>query len=161
MPGEKAQQLHYDQQVLNIHPPRAQNFIINFIIAVDDFCFENGGTVVLPESQVWPQDRVPTESDKRVAITMKAGSCFAFSGTIWHGGGANVTSASRKAVVCAFVQPWLRTLENHFLSVPLDTDSTLDPKIQARIGYSIHHPFVGSVDFQHPAKALKELTAKL
>jgi len=163
-PGEIPQKLHYDQQFQNLHPSRdpfsSEPYLLNFMIAIDDFTPENGGTVFLPGSHLWEVGRLPTEHDEKISLTMKAGSFCAFSGLLWHGGGENKTLESRRGIVAVFVQPWFRPLENYFLSVPYKKAITFPPVLLKRMGYSLHHPFTGQVDFQHPMKKLQEL-AKL
>jgi ectoine hydroxylase-related dioxygenase (phytanoyl-CoA dioxygenase family) len=55
-------------------------------------------------------------------------------GNLWHGGGANSTQKSRRGFIMVYTQPWLRTLENHFLSIPFKIAARLDPRIQSVIG---------------------------
>jgi len=161
-PGEKEQKLHYDQQFSNIGSvTRGDDTLVNFILAIDDFTEKNGATVVVPGSHLWTVDRIPQPTDEKKKVVMKAGSICLFSGNLWHGGGANETNETRRGLICVFLQPWLRTLENHFLSIPFETAAKLDPKIQSYLGYSLHHPFIGLVDFKHPRKALLELVSKL
>lgn len=159
-PGEIAQKLHYDQQFSNIGAQtRGDDCVVNIIVAIDDFTADNGATVIIPGSHAWSGDRVPQPSDLHMPVVMKAGSCCLFSGNLWHGGGANNTQKSRRGFIMVFTQPWLRTLENHFLSIPFTTVAHLAPRIQSVLGYSLHHPFVGQVDFGHPLKKLNELAA--
>lgn len=157
-PGEKAQKLHYDQQFMNMgQTTRGEDVIVNCIVAIDDFTVENGATIVVPGSHLWPIERTPGPEDHPVPILMKAGSGCFFSGNLWHGGGENRTDLTRRAYIAVFQQPWLRTLENHFLSIPFELAAKMHPQLQAYLGYSLHHPFLGLVDFQHPRKALLEI----
>ncbi len=159
-PGEIQQKLHYDQQFSNHGvATRGYDDVLNFIVAIDDFTAENGGTIVIPGSHKWPAERVPTDMDVKDPLVMKAGTACLFSGNLWHAGGANRTEKTRRAIIVAVVQPWLRTLENHFLSIPFPIAAKLDEKIQSLLGYSLHHPFLGQVDFGHPKKKLLELAA--
>jgi len=161
LPGEIAQKLHYDQQFSNLGTePRGPDYIMTCILAIDDFTEDNGATVLIPGSHVWPAERLPAPTDEHKKLVIKAGSLGIYSGNTWHGGGANNTTKSRRAIVIAFIQPWLRPLENYFLSVPFPLAASLPLQIQSYMGYSLHHPFVGQVDFQHPRKKLLEL-AKL
>ncbi len=159
-PGEAAQKLHFDTQFLNSAERGDAESLVNFILAIDDFTLHNGATVVIPGSHVWPKDRLPTEADARRQLTMRAGSACMFSGKLWHGGGENASLQSRRGAVLFFQEPWLRTLENHFLAIPFAVAADLDPQIQSFIGYSLHHPFTGQVDFQHPRKKLMELAGR-
>eukprot|EP01126_Amoeba_proteus_P044211 TRINITY_DN48_c0_g1_i1.p1 TRINITY_DN48_c0_g1~~TRINITY_DN48_c0_g1_i1.p1 ORF type:complete len:326 (-),score=66.13 TRINITY_DN48_c0_g1_i1:280-1257(-) len=158
LPGEKEQKLHYDQQFINIGAAtRGDDSLVNVLLAIDDFEENNGATLIIPGSHKWERERLPTPTDIPQKLLMKAGSTCFFSGNLWHGGGANVTSKSRRCSVVIFQQPWLRTLENHFLSVPFSLAANLHPTIQSLMGYSLHHPFTGQVDFKHPRHKLMEL----
>ena len=165
-PGEVPQKLHYDQQFTNQGlMTRGEDDVINFIVAIDDFTSDNGGTVLVPGSHRWPAERTPTVSDERFSLTMPAGTACMFSGNLWHGGGgahhhgvpSTPSSSSRRAIIAAMCQPWLRPLENHFLAVPFHVAAELPVRLQGVLGYSLHHPFVGQVDFGHPRKKLLAL----
>jgi ectoine hydroxylase-related dioxygenase (phytanoyl-CoA dioxygenase family) len=161
LPGEKAQKLHYDQQFINMGAQtRGDVNLVNAIVAIDDFTVENGATVMVPGSHLWSTDRIPMEHDVKAPLVMKAGTACFFSGEMWHGGGPNLTNKSRRALVIVFQQPWFRPLENHFLAIPFSIAAKLDPRIQSYLGYSVHHPFVGQVDFEHPRKKLLELAGQ-
>jgi len=161
LPGERAQKLHYDQQFGNIGAEtRGTDYTINFMFAVDDFTEENGATIIIPGSHLWPVNRLPLPTDVRSCAAMKAGSVCMFSGNLWHSGGSNNTQKTRRGVISVFIQPWLRAIENHFLAVPFPIAAALPVQIQSYLGYSLHHPFVGHVNFMHPRKKLMEL-AKL
>uniref|UniRef100_A0A0G4EY04 Fe2OG dioxygenase domain-containing protein n=1 Tax=Chromera velia CCMP2878 TaxID=1169474 RepID=A0A0G4EY04_9ALVE len=163
-PGETAQKLHFDQQFGNSHPVRddgANAKLVNFIVAIDDFTEDNGATVIVPGSHLWPVTRVPSPSDPRMPLTMRAGSVCCFSGRLWHGGGENRTSRERRAVICVFNQPWARCFENMMVGVPFDVQWKLPKLLRERIGWSLHHPFLGQIDFGHPMKYLEKRAKEL
>jgi ectoine hydroxylase-related dioxygenase (phytanoyl-CoA dioxygenase family)/uncharacterized protein YndB with AHSA1/START domain len=152
-PGEQAQLAHPDDGFYPIPRPR-QVLSIATIWAIDEFTTTNGATVVIPGSHRWGDDRVPQPSDERQPVEMPAGSCVLFVGALWHGGGANRHDRPRMAVTAQYCQPWLRPQEAFSLSTSRDTVRTLSPKLQAMLGYSIHPPFMGSVDGMHPLRLL-------
>lgn len=162
-PGETPQPFHYDDQFCRVPRPRAP-FSMATVWALDDnFSAENGATVVIPGSHKW-DDEVPSVkqmSELGIPAELPIGSCVFFSGTLWHGGGANKsTDTNRCAFTAQYCQPWVRTQENMMLSLPFDQVSRLPPEIQSMAGYSIHPPFIGHVDGRHPLKAAERL-AKL
>ena len=167
-PGESIQPLHYDDQFTHVPRPR-DPFSMATVWALDDnFTAENGATVVIPKSHKWGDDRIPdqqTVEELGIAAELPIGSCVFFSGTLWHGGGANKSKdTNRCAFTAQYCQPWVRPQENMMLSVPFDQVAMLPPEIQVMAGYSIHPPFIGHVDGRHPLKAaerLAGLTAKL
>jgi ectoine hydroxylase-related dioxygenase (phytanoyl-CoA dioxygenase family) len=153
-PGESAQLLHVDDGFYPIprpHPPLGAATIW----AIDDFTDDNGATVVVPGSHHWGPRR-PGDTDTGRPVVMPAGSCVFFVSTLWHGGGANTSAAARLAMTAQYCQPWLRPLEAFTLSVPLTTVRAVSADIQRMLGYSVHPPFVGSVDGMHPLRLLEE-----
>jgi ectoine hydroxylase-related dioxygenase (phytanoyl-CoA dioxygenase family) len=152
-PGEQAQLAHPDDGFYPISRPR-QVLSLATIWAIDEFTTTNGATVVLPGSHRWDDARTPQESDVRTPVEMSAGSCVLFVGTLWHGGGANRHHRPRMAVTAQYCQPWLRPQEAFTLSTTRDTARALSPRLRAMLGYSIHPPFMGSVDGMHPLRLL-------
>jgi len=154
LPKEIQQALHFDDQYVLMPRPRPYTGIA-LIWAIDQFTKENGATRVFPDSHTWPQGRTPTKDDPIIPMEMKPGSALILLSTTWHAGGANSTDRNRLAITAQFCQPWIRTQENQFLSVPFDMVLHLPPKLQSMLGYSIHFPFIGHSNGLHPLKALK------
>lgn len=156
LPGEERQLVHHDDAFYLVPRPRPA-LSVAAIWALDDFNEENGGTFVIPGSHQWP-DRTPTEAEKNSALSvvMPAGSVVFFLGTLWHGGGANTSNASRLGLTAQYCEPWCRTVENCFLSIPQESVKQCSEKVQSMLGYSLHGPFMGYVDDAvHPARRLK------
>jgi len=151
-PGEDRQLLHFDDGFYPLPRPRAP-LGASTIWAVDAFTDDNGATVVIPGSHRWGP-RKPTPEDQELPITMPAGSCVFFLGTMWHGGGTNRSERSRLAVTAQYCEPWLRPQEAYSLSVPHDIARAVSPDIQRMLGYSVFPPFVGAVDGMHPLRLL-------
>lgn len=154
-PGENPQFLHYDDGMYPVPRPRAALSAAT-IWAITDFTADNGATVVIPGSHTWDDTRKPTDTDEHVSVVMPAGSVVFFLGTLWHGGGANHTTAQRRlAVTAQYCQPWLRPQEAFTLSTPPTTAYAVSENIQRMIGYSIHPPFMGMVNGMHPKRILE------
>src|SRR4051812_3588967 len=153
-PGEKAQVLHTDDGIYPLPRPHAE-VVLNSMWALDEFTVENGATRVVPGSHRWT-DRIPTNADETVSVTMPAGSVLFVAGTLWHGGGANATETSRLGVLLEYAAGWLRPQENHVIAVPPEVVATLEPRLQELLGYGIHPPFVGYADGRHPRRVLEE-----
>jgi len=149
--GEAAQPLHYDDAWPR--PRRALGAAT--IIAVDDFTEDNGATVLIPDSHKW-DDRLPSVEDKAKLIkaVMPKGSVLFFLGTLWHGGGANESAASRMCLTAQYCAPFCRTQENFSLSIPKARVKTFSETMQRLLGYSIHPPFMGMVEGKHPKRVL-------
>ena len=156
-PGESAQPLHVDDGFYRLPRPRpAVSF--SMILAVDDFTAENGATEVIPGSHRFGAVEAAEAAEMRgpspQPVLMAAGACLVFSGILIHRGGANRSPAPRLAITYQYCQPWARTQENYFLSVPKDRVREMSPRVQQLLGYSIWPPFMGHVSASHPLKAL-------
>jgi ectoine hydroxylase-related dioxygenase (phytanoyl-CoA dioxygenase family) len=152
-PGETAQVLHTDDGIYPLPRPHAE-VIVNTMWALDDFTEENGATRVVPGSQRL-NERPPDDAHVELA-TMPAGSVMFFTGSVFHGGGANQSSKPRLGTILEYVAGWLRPQENHVLAVPREIVKTLPQRLQELLGYNIYPPFVGYVDGRHPRRVLEE-----
>lgn len=154
LPGEKQQAYHYDDSFYQIPRPRPPLGAAS-IWAIDDFTEENGATVVIPKSHQWDGQQRPT-ADQEIKAVMPAGSVIFFLGTTWHGGGANLSQSSRLAVTHQYCEAFMRQQENYLLELDKETVRILSPELRALVGYSIHSPFMGMVNGQHPLRLLDE-----
>ena len=156
-PGETAQVLHTDDGIYPIPRPHPE-IVLNTMWALDDFTEENGATRVVPGSQRWVDQR-PDDASPIERATMPAGSVMFFTGSVYHGGGANNSDRPRLGTILEYVAGWLRPQENHVLAVPQDIVRTVPQRLQELLGYNIHPPFVGYVDGRHPLRSLSEETS--
>ena len=152
LPGETEQAWHYDDGFYTLPRPRPP-VSISTIWALDDFTASNGATEVIPGSHLWAAEVPQGADDRRVVVTMPAGSAVVFSGTLWHRGGANRSAARRLCVSPQYCQPWARQQENMMLAVGRQA-LDYSPRIRAMLGYSIHPPFMGMVDGMHPSRLI-------
>ena len=93
-PGEIAQPIHADDQLLPLPKPHVPT-VCNSMWALTDFTEANGATRIIPGST--PRDHSPaygTHYDSIPAV-MAAGSVLVWHGSLWHGGGANLTEERR------------------------------------------------------------------
>lgn len=153
-PGETAQVLHTDDGIYPIPRPHPE-VVLNTMWALDDFTEENGATRVVPGSQRLVDERPGDDAQVELA-TMPAGSVMFFTGSVFHGGGANRSDRPRLGTILEYVAGWLRPQENHVLAVPREVVRALSPRLQELLGYNIHPPFVGYVDGRHPRRSLEE-----
>lgn len=159
-PGSTQQYVHRDELVW-VHLPQPHPEIqVASVIALVDFTADNGATRVVPGSHRWPRDRT-AEHGELVAAEMAAGSAILYLGSTLHGGGANVTAdVRRRGMHVSFCVGWLRTEENQFLSVPIETVRGLPRDAQALLGYAAHDAiasgggYLGTVRVQHPLELL-------
>jgi ectoine hydroxylase-related dioxygenase (phytanoyl-CoA dioxygenase family) len=165
-PGETPQPAHSDDAFYTIPRPRPA-ISISTMWAIDDFTEANGATEVIAGSHRWSDEELaklydaedvvglpPDYQAQLRPLTMPAGSCAVFAGTLVHRGAANRSSAVRRAISNQYCQPWARTQENFFLAVPAKKVAQMSRRLQAMLGYSIHPPFMGQVTARHPLKTL-------
>lgn len=88
---------------------------------------------------------MPNRSEA-IPVTMSPGSVVYFVGTLWHGGGANTSSQSRRALTVQYCQPWMRRAENQMLAVDWDKLDEIPPRLVDMLGYKVGTPFIGYVN---------------
>jgi ectoine hydroxylase-related dioxygenase (phytanoyl-CoA dioxygenase family) len=142
-PGERGQAIHRDTSMYPFKRPGPEVFV-NAIWALGDFTSDNGATRFFPGSHRWPDERAPTADDVQEPAAMPQGSVVVYYGSVYHGGGANVTEgATRTGIAFGYTLGWLRQEENQYLAVPPPVASRLPVALQRLIGYAEHHPFLG------------------
>jgi ectoine hydroxylase-related dioxygenase (phytanoyl-CoA dioxygenase family) len=156
-PGEAAQVLHRDDSIYPLRRPH-QEVVLNTMWAFDDFTVDNGATRFVVGSHRWEPDRTPGATDAVTQTVMPAGSVAIYTGSIFHGGGANRTDRPRLGVILEYVAGWLRPQENHVIGVAPAVVATLPEELQELLGYNIYPPFVGYVDGRHPRHFLPPTT---
>ena len=166
-PGEKAQNLHFDDGFYPFPRPRPA-FSISTIGAIDAFTPENGGTVMYKGSHKWSLERAQklrvalmrgeTTDDTRAVnhLTMPAGALCVFHGTLMHGAGANNSDAPRLAWTNHYCEPWARPQENFYLGVPKERVRGMSRELQILLGYELltTGSIMGQVGGYNPAKTL-------
>jgi ectoine hydroxylase-related dioxygenase (phytanoyl-CoA dioxygenase family) len=156
-PGETAQTLHRDQLVYSpFRFPQGMECELHTMWAFTDFTEENGATRVIPGSHKWEGERSPAP-EETIAAEMPKGSVMLFTGSVYHGGGANRAQEPRIGVQVGYNLGWLRQEENQYLAVPPSVARHLPEKLQKLIGYSLGGYALGYFgDVQHPKEVLKE-----
>jgi len=145
-PGEPAQTIHRDQWAFDFFPfPRGYEVQCNTIWAMTDFTAENGATRVIPGSNHFDDKLRFTEADTEPA-EMSKGSVLFYTGSIYHGGGANRSKEIRTGINITYNVSWLRQEENQYLSVPLDIARTLPVDLLRLMGYRLGAYALGYVD---------------
>src|SRR4029078_13191006 len=120
-PGEPGQMVHRDQWAFDFFPfPNGYEVECHTMWAMTDFTEENGATRVIPGSHTY-EDRIRTfpEADP-VRAEMSKGSVLLYIGSLYHGGGANRSSAPRRGINVGYTLSWLRPEENKHLARPPD-----------------------------------------
>ncbi|HXQ76035.1 MAG TPA: phytanoyl-CoA dioxygenase family protein [Acidimicrobiales bacterium] len=153
-PGETAQPLHPDDAIYPLPRPHPE-IVVNVMWPLQDFTAANGATRIVPGSHRWTDERPGPDTDT-ITVELPATSALIYTGSVWHGGGANRSDSSRLGVVLHYAASWLRPVENHVLVVPPAAAAGLPERLQELLGYNIHPPFIGYVDGRHPRKLIDE-----
>ena len=91
---------------------------------------------------MWPDDR-KAQAAEIARAEMQAGSVLIYTGTVFHGGGANVSDEDRWGLNITYALGWLRQEENQYLSCPPQIARTLEPDLQALLGYAMGNYALG------------------
>ena len=153
-PGEVAQPLHADDQLIPLPKPHV-SIICNTMWALTDFTIENGATRLVPGSH--RADRSPQPFGEPVetrAAEMPAGSVLVFDGSIWHGGGANHSTERRLGVAMNYCAGWLRQQENQQLGIPREIAQGFSPRLRKLVGYGLYKRLIGHIDKCSPEDLL-------
>ncbi len=134
-PGEPAQTIHRDQWAFDFFTfPKGFEVQCNTIWAMTDFTERNGATRVIPGSNHL-DDKLRFEEKDTIAAEMTKGSVLVYSGSVYHGGGANRSSETRVGINITYNLSWLRQEENQYLAVPMEVARTLPVELLRLIGY--------------------------
>ncbi len=147
-PGEGAQPLHRDDGVWQWrHPEGYRQARVQIMVAVTDFTAENGGTMVVPGSHTWDDNRGP-KVEEAVPTEMSSGSALIWVGGTFHGGGTNTSDSNRIGLTIGLDLGFLRQEENAFLTYPAEVVKSFDEDIQRLLGWSVCPPGTGFVEHQ-------------
>jgi phytanoyl-CoA dioxygenase PhyH len=145
-PGEPAQKIHRDQWAFAFFPfPKGYEVSCNTLWAMTDFTEANGATRVIPGSHRF-DDRLELDAAPNIPAEMKKGSVLLYTGSLYHGAGANRSDHTRRGINITYSVSWLRQEENQYLAVPLETARTLPVDLLRLMGYARGAYALGYVD---------------
>jgi hypothetical protein len=145
-PEEPAQAVHRDQWAFDFFPfPKGYEVQCNTIWAMTDFRADNGATRVIPGSHRY-DDRLSFKEEDTEPAEMEAGSALFYTGSLYHGGGANRSDQVRTGLNITYAASWLRQEENQYLSVPLEVARSLPEELLRLMGYARGAYALGYVD---------------
>lgn len=152
--GQGKQPLHRDDALhLRRHPGSTSR--VQLMLALTDFTAANGGTLVIPGSHWWDDERAPLV-EETVPTEMPAGSALIWLGAVYHGGGANTTDTPRTGVTIALDLGNLRQEENQYLAVPRETVRAYPEEVQRLLGYDLCPPGLGWHEMEDPHTLLRD-----
>jgi ectoine hydroxylase-related dioxygenase (phytanoyl-CoA dioxygenase family) len=156
-PGEVAQPIHADDQLIPIpkpHPPT----VCNTMWALTDFTDANGATRLVPGSHLAPANPDFGGAYDTIPAEMAKGSVLIWHGSLWHGGGANHTGERRVGIAMNYCAGYIRQQENQQLGVPAALVATFPKRLQQLVGYSIYSGLIGHIDKQDPRALLADVS---
>jgi len=152
-PGESAQPIHADDQLIPLAKPHVPT-VCNTMWALTDFTEANGATRLIPGSHVRdhspdygkPYDSIPAEMPK--------GSVLVWHGSLWHGGGANATDQRRVGIAMNYCAGFIRQQENQQLGIPREIAAGFSPRLRELCGFGIYNGLIGHINKRNPAELL-------
>lgn len=152
-PGETAQPIHADDQIMPLAKPHVAT-TANSMWALTDFTEANGATRIIPGTHT--ADRSPEYGQHypSTPAEMRAGSILVWHGSLWHGGGANTTDTTRVGIAMNYCAGWVRQQENQQLGIPLEVLRGFSPKLQELCGFGLYRGLIGHIDKQTAAQRL-------
>ena len=145
-PGETAQPIHSDDQVLPVALPEPP-VVCNTMWALTDFTAVNGATRLVPGSHSGDKPEFGRDYDT-VAAEMDRGDVLVWHGRLWHGGGANATDSDRIGIAMNYCAGWVRQQENQQLGLPVELVRTFGPRLRELVGYGTYMGLVGHIEKQ-------------
>ncbi len=152
-PGEKAQPIHADDQLIPLPKPHPA-VVCNTMWAITDFTDENGATRVIPGSHL--ADHSPTfmQHYDSVPAEMAKGSVLVYHGSLWHGGGTNRSTQRRVGIAMNYCAGYIRQQENQQLGIPREIAARFSARLQALVGYGLYNGLIGHINKTSPVELL-------
>ncbi|HEV2362328.1 MAG TPA: phytanoyl-CoA dioxygenase family protein, partial [Acidimicrobiales bacterium] len=154
-PGETAQPIHADDQLIPIpkpHPPT----VCNTMWALTDFTEPNGATRIIPGTHTLDHSPNYGQHYDSIPAEMRKGSVLVWHGSLWHGGGANLTDERRVGIAMNYCAGYIRQQENQQLGIPAEKVRAFPPRLRELVGYGIYHGLIGHIDKHSPAELLDD-----
>jgi ectoine hydroxylase-related dioxygenase (phytanoyl-CoA dioxygenase family) len=152
-PGETAQPIHADDQVMPLARPHVAT-VCNSMWALTDFTAANGATRLVPGSHRADHNPDYGSHPDSVAAEMPRGSILVWNGSLWHGGGANTTDSTRIGIAMNYCAGWIRQQENQQLGIPAEVMAGFSPELRRLCGLGTYRGLIGHIDKQAPAERL-------
>ncbi len=145
-PGSVPQMIHRDQWAFDMFsfPPGFDSTFAT-MWAMTDFREDNGATRVIPGSHKHA-DKLEYQLEDTVAAEMSAGSVLLYTGSLYHGAGANNSDDDRIGLIVHYSLAWLRQEENQYLGTPQEILQQLPEDLLRLMGYSCGSYSLGFID---------------
>jgi ectoine hydroxylase-related dioxygenase (phytanoyl-CoA dioxygenase family) len=152
-PGEAAQPIHADDQLIPLDKPHNPT-VCNSMWALTDFTEANGATRIIPGSHTSAQNPRYGEHYDSIAAEMPKGSVLVWHGSLWHGGGANTTNERRLGIAMNYCAGFIRQQENQQLGLARDTVERFPARLRELVGYGVYNALIGHINKRAPEQLL-------
>ena len=151
-PGETAQPIHADDQLMPLAKPHAPT-VCNSMWALTDFTDANGATRIIPGTHLAAGSPDYGSSYDSLPAEMPRGSVLVWHGSLWHGGGANTTADEwRLGVNVQYCPGFVRQQQNPYFGIPADIAATFPDRLLELLGYKLYKGIMGHVDGKSPGE---------
>lgn len=157
-PGESPQPIHADDQVMPLARPHVPT-VCNSMWALTDFTEANGATRLVPGTHHADHNPDYGSHPDSIPAEMPRGSILVWTGSLWHGGGANTTTQTRVGIAMNYCAGWIRQQENQQLGIPPEVMAGFSPELRRLCGLGTYRGLIGHIDKQAPAELLHGDTA--
>ena len=151
-PGETAQPIHADDQLIPLDKPH-RPIVCNSMWALTDFTEANGATRLIPGSHQKGNPDYGGAYDS-IPAQMSKGSVLIWDGALWHGGGANRTDKRRTGIAMNYCAGFVRQQENQQLGLSPDQVRDFSPRLRELVGYGVYRGLIGHINKQSPDQLL-------
>jgi len=148
-PGETAQPIHADDQLIPLTKPHVPT-VCNTMWALTDFTEANGATRIIPGTHLSAEDPDYFGTYDTIPAEMRRGSVLIWHGSLWHGGGANVSDARRVGIAMNYCAGFIRQQENQQLGIPREVARGFSPRLRELVGYGVYNALIGHIDKRNP-----------
>jgi ectoine hydroxylase-related dioxygenase (phytanoyl-CoA dioxygenase family) len=153
LPGEDAQPIHADDQLIPLDKPHRPT-VCNSMWALTDFTAANGATRIIPGSHLRDHNPDYGKPYESIAAEMPKGSVLVWHGSLWHGGGANTTSERRVGIAMNYCAGFVRQQENQQLGLSRETVARFPKRLRELVGYSVYNGLIGHINKHSPEQLL-------
>lgn len=145
-PGQGGQTLHRDDGAFFWSRSYGREARLQIMIALTEFTAANGGTMVIPGSHRWDDERWP-DPELAVPTEMPPGAALLFLGGTYHGGGTNRTEDEwRAGLTFCLDASFIRQEENQYLSLSPEEVARYPEEVQRLLGWSMSGRSLGWVE---------------
>jgi len=152
-PGEKAQPIHADDQLIPIPKPHPA-VVCNTMWAITDFTEVNGATRIIPKSHKADHSPQFMKHYDSIPAEMPKGSVLIYHGSLWHGGGTNRATERRVGIAMNYCAGYVRQQENQQLGIPQDLVARFSTRLQELVGYGLYNGLIGHINKTSPVELL-------